>query len=67
LRTTIQSALRSRALPNGIVGLPEKKRLDRARVRTILAEREMRTGPVIIIEVRGEDAAQIFPPLVREI
>jgi hypothetical protein len=26
LRTTIQSAFRSRALPNGIVGLPEKKR-----------------------------------------
>jgi hypothetical protein len=25
LRTTIQSALRKRAFPNGIVGLPEKR------------------------------------------
>ena len=32
---------------------------DRARVRTILVERKMRPGSMIVIDIRGQDAAQM--------
>ena len=30
---------------------------DRARVRTILVERKMRTGALVVVDIRGQDAA----------
>jgi hypothetical protein len=32
---------------------------DRARVRTILVERKMRAGALVIVDLRGQDAAQM--------
>ena len=37
----------------------ELRRLDRPSVGCILIEREMRAGPVIVREVRGQDASQV--------
>jgi len=34
-------------------------RLDRARVRAILVERKMSAGALVVVDVRGQDAAQM--------
>jgi len=33
--------------------------LDRARIRAILIERKMRAGALVIVDIRGQDAAQM--------
>ena len=33
--------------------------LDGARVRAILVERQMRAGALVIVDIRGQDAAQM--------
>ncbi len=40
-------------------GSSDSGRLDWARVRTILVERKMRAGALLIVDVRGEDSAQM--------